>query len=85
MNDAPVTVIATIDKNQREEIRVALSAFKGVELVDLRVFADSANAPERIATKKGLACRVGMLPALIVALQDAEAEARRRGLIGGAA
>jgi len=36
---------------------------------------------ERIPTKAGIACRVALLPELITALQQAEAEARERGLL----
>ena len=76
------TIIGTIRKNAKEEIRVALDEYRGVQLCDLRVFAsfDDGDA-ERKPTKKGIAFRVEQLPALIDALNDAAVEARRRGLI----
>ena len=36
---------------------------------------------ERIPTKAGIACRVALLPEIIDALQQAEAQARARGLL----
>jgi hypothetical protein len=75
------TLIATVRKNQNEEVRVSLSTFKGCDLCDVRVYAsfDDGDA-ERRPTKKGIAVKVDRLPELIAALQSAEAEARRRGL-----
>ena len=73
--------IATITKNSREEIHVALTKFKNHQLVDIRVFAD--NGSEHVATKKGISIAVQRLPELIQALQGAEAEARRCGLLDG--
>ena len=71
--------IAVIKKNAREEIRVSLTQFKGHDLADARIFAD--NGTEYIPTRKGLTFAVKLLPELIAALREAEAEARRRGLI----
>jgi len=76
------TVIATLPKNRRETIRVALEAYRGIELVDVRVMAAlDDDTGLTVPTKKGISLRVEQLPALIEALQDAEAEARRRGLL----
>ena len=72
--------IGRIEKNSREEIRVSLTEFKGHQLIDLRVYAldgDDANP-----TKKGIAVKVDKLPELARLLTEAEAEARRRGLLG---
>jgi hypothetical protein len=65
-------VIATIQKNRRESVRVALSEYKGTNLVDLRVFAPKAGEEgATVPTPKGLSCNVIMLPALCRALNDA--------------
>ena len=77
--------IATIVKNQREEVRVSLDEFKGHRLVDIRVFTDPYTGDERVATKKGISLAVGKLPALIAALRDAEREARAAGLLADGA
>ncbi len=73
--------IATVPKNGVEEVRVALSSYQGHALVDLRVYAEFGDDDERRPTKKGVALKVERLPALIGALQAAEAEARARGLL----
>jgi len=64
--------IAIIQKNQREQIRIARSEFNGHDLVSIRVWIpgggkDGADIP----TKSGLAFRVALLDELIAALQRA--------------
>src|SRR4051794_20130335 len=56
------TLIATIEKNVSEEIRVSLTEFKGHSLVDVRVFAGDG---ERRATKKGVTFNVSKLSDVI--------------------
>src|SRR5207248_10650557 len=75
-------LISVIRKNAAEEIRVGLSNFNSHDLLNVRVWAEPRNGTgERIPTKAGIACRVALLPELIAALQQAEAEARMRGLL----
>lgn len=74
-------VVATVEKNRREEIRIALREYEGRDLCDVRVFAEPYAGDEWIATKKGISMVVAKLPALIAALQRAEAVARANGLI----
>ncbi|WP_426039466.1 PC4/YdbC family ssDNA-binding protein [Brevundimonas sp. DC300-4] len=83
MSAVPLTV-ATIGKNASEEVRVVLDTFKGHNLVDMRVFAAFSAAAVKMPTKKGLSCRVEMLPDLIEGLRQAEVQARAMGWIGGA-
>jgi Transcriptional Coactivator p15 (PC4) len=74
--------IAVIRKNAAEEIRVELSEFNGHDLINIRVWTDPRDGgAERIPTKAGVCCRVALLPELIEALRQAEAEARREGLL----
>ena len=74
--------LATIRKNALEEIRVELSEFNGHDLLNIRIWTDPRNGgSERIPTKAGIACRVALLPEIIEALQQAEAQARARGLL----
>lgn len=75
------TVIATLRKNAAEDVRVALTEYRGHPLVDLRIFAEYQSTGEVGPTKKGLTFSPSMLPGLIEALQAAEAESRRRGLL----
>ena len=74
-------LIETIPKNAREEIRVALTAYQGHDLCDIRVFAEPYAGDEWVATKKGISLSVAKLPELIAALQQAEAEAQAAGLL----
>lgn len=74
--------IGTIPKNSLEEIRVGLDEWKGRDLVNIRVWAEPYEGGERRPTKKGLAVAVTKLPALVEALQKAEAAARDAGLLG---
>ncbi len=71
--------IAAIPKNAREELRVALTQFRGHDLIDLRIYADAQG--EWIATRKGITTKVDHLPAIVEALQRAMAEARAAGLL----
>jgi len=50
------TIIATVLKNQREEIRIALDTFKGLELLDIRssLSTTTASVPRR---RRGISVR----------------------------
>ena len=77
-------IIAEIKKDQREEIRVALSEFEGrdgiFDMVSARVFYDAGNGRMKV-TRNGLSVPVRLLPELIDALEEAERQARAAGLI----
>jgi hypothetical protein len=74
--------VTVIRKNALEEIRVGLSEYNGHDLINIRVWADPRNGgTERIPTKAGIACNVRLLPDLIEALREAEAQARAGGLL----
>lgn len=75
------TIISTIPKNAAEELRVTLTEFNGHNLCDLRLYAAYRTTGEIGPTKKGITVSVALLPAIIAGLQEAEAEARRRGLL----
>lgn len=72
-------IIATVPKNSREHIRVSLTAFKGYNLVDVRVYCERDG--EAKPTKAGVSVNVERLPELCAALEKAEAEAQRLGLL----
>lgn len=75
-----MTDIAKISKNSREELRVTLDEFRGHHLLNARDWFDAGE--EMRPGKQGIAVKVELLPALIEALQKAEREATRQGLIG---
>ena len=75
-------LVAVVPKNQTQEIRIELGEFNGHDLVHIRVWVDRRDGEGgRLPTKAGVVCRVGLLPELIAALQSAEVEARRQGLL----
>ena len=70
--------IATVRKNNSEEIRVSVAIHDGYALVDMRVFsAPRANRGEPVPTKAGICLIRSKLPELILALQAAEREVAR--------
>lgn len=56
-----------IRKNAREEIRITLDDFKGLQLVNLRVWFDAGNGECRPG-KQGVAFRLDLLPEVLEAL-----------------
>lgn len=75
----PLT-IATLVKNKRESVRVALDQWQGHDLIDIRVVVPLAAHTANLApTGKGVSLNVALIPELRQALADAEIEARRLG------
>lgn len=70
--------VATIRKNNSEEVRVRIVDHDGFAMVDTRVFAAPRSAQdEPRPTKQGICVSCAQLPHLIEALQIAEREASR--------
>ena len=70
MTDENRVLVASVSKNSREEIEVAIDRYRGHEVVDVRAWIagyDGKSTP----TKKGLTFRAELIPALIAALQAA--------------
>ena len=80
-------LIATIPKNSRERIEVALSEFTKdgltFDMVSARVHYDDGSGQYKPG-RNGLNVQVKLLPALVDALRQAEEKARAAGLIQGA-
>jgi len=64
-------VIATIQKNSREEIRVSRDEYNGHDLINLRVFFDAGEGDMRPGNK-GLAFNASLLPEVMKALVQAQ-------------
>ena len=79
-----MTIIASIAKNKRETLQVELAEFKGHKLIGLRIYVPAADGSGLKPTAKGVTLSIALLPAILAALQQAEQEAKRQGLIGGA-
>ena len=68
-----------LEKNSRESLVINQSEFKGVKLVDVRVFYKDENGDLK-PTKKGVSVRLEQLDALIKALSEVSATAREQQL-----
>ena len=74
-------LLSTLPKNNFEEVRAALTEYKGTQLFDLRVYTNKQGEPEKVPTKKGISVNVKMLPDLAKVISAACLEAREAGLI----
>ncbi len=71
-------VIEEIPNNASEIIRVELSEFKGHDLFSFRVYANR-EGQEPTPTKKGITCKVDLIPELKQAILSADREAIEAG------
>jgi len=65
-------IIAEIEKNARDVLRVTLGQYRGYDIVGCRVWAQGDDGP--VPTRAGFAIQPNKLDALIEALQMARAE-----------
>lgn len=65
-----MTLLASIPKNRREEYRVTRDTFKGLDLVQIRVWFVADDGEFR-PSQKGVAIRLETLPSIIDALNRA--------------
>lgn len=73
-------VIASLPKNKRESLRIALEEYQGNRLLDLRLTVPLNEITGcAVPTKKGISLNVCLLPALRQALAEAEARAMAMG------
>ena len=72
-------VVGTINKNQRENIRVSLRTFGDLRQIDLRVYKH-VNGSE-VGTAQGLPLRPNNIDKLIELLELAKAAAKAEGLL----
>ena len=75
-------IVAVVEKNKTEEVRIRLVEYRDKPYLDIRVFVTSDATGTRLPTKKGVTLAVWKTPALVAALQEAEHAARAAGLIG---
>jgi hypothetical protein len=85
MNGSSSTTIAALAKGARCQLRVMLTAWRGAHKVEIAEYELGPIPDTFWRSKFTVAIEVERLPELIAGLQAAEAEARRRGLIGGKA
>lgn len=75
--------VASLPLGDKAEVRVTLDAFNGRPRLDIRTWADYQAGPvlTRGPTKKGVSLPIADLPALALAMREAEAKARDLGLL----
>jgi hypothetical protein len=73
-------LIAELQKNKRETLRLTLEKFQGPDLLNMRCWAENSDGSQ-IPTKSGLSIRVAMLAEFRRAIERAEQEARALGLL----
>ncbi len=73
-------VVGSFPKNNREEVRVSLSKFKGYDLVGVRQWYRTDNDEPR-PSKSGITIRVDLLPELLQLLEKAKHIAVEKGIL----
>lgn len=71
--------IAVIQKSKRESIHIAKPTFQNKVRIDIRIYVDTGDAT--IPTQKGVSFPPELLPQIVTALQQLEAQARAEGLL----
>lgn len=76
-------LIATIDKSDKDDIRISLSDFKGKKYIDIRSYFEVEDGQERIRipTRKGIIFSVNLYPELRKAIKNLEDTLLEKGLI----
>lgn len=75
-NSVPLAIIADIEKNGRQNLRVSLKKFSGVKHVVLQVIEPTGNG-DLVVAKRSVELNVARIDALIDALQKARDAARQ--------
>jgi len=74
-------VLHQFAKNATEEVRASLTEYKGHKLIDLRIYYEPDDSPEKRPTKKGITIDVGLYPELKKAMIKIERELLKRKLL----
>jgi len=64
--------VSVFPKNKFQEVHVGIREFKGIDLVDIRIWTVSQGAEQMVPTAKGVTINVLLLPQLIKSLNDAQ-------------
>ncbi len=64
--------VAVIKKNKFQEIRIGIKEFKGIDLIDIRIWTQTQGADEMVPTAKGVSLNVNLLPELKKAVEQLE-------------
>ncbi len=73
--------VATFQKNKFQQVHVGIREFKGIDLIDIRVFTQIQGADQMVATAKGISVNIHLLPELKKALDQVEQILKEEKLI----
>ena len=73
--------IAVFPKNKFQEVRIGIREFKGNDLVDIRIWTQTQGAVEMVATAKGVAINIMLLPQLLKSLHEVEKALKENKMI----
>ena len=73
-------VVGSFPKNNREEVRVSLSKYKGYDLLGVRQWYKNENDEPR-PSKSGVTIRVDLLPELLALIAKAKDIAVENGML----
>lgn len=73
--------IAVFKKNKFQEIRVGIREFKGIDLIDIRIWTMTQGADEMVPTAKGISLNITLLPDLKKAIGEVEAVLKENRMI----
>lgn len=71
--------VKTFTKNKFQEIRVGVKEFRGIDLVDIRVWTQTQFSEDKVPTSKGVSFNVSLFPEFkdaVVKLEEALKENR---------
>ena len=74
-------LIATFEKNSREEVRVSIDEYMGKKLVNIRVFYKSEKGGEWLPGKQGVAVSIDRYRELAEAILKVGEKLRADGLL----
>lgn len=78
---SPDHIVAIIDKDQSAQVRIELTEWRGRSRVELREFSPGPISGTWWPSGKAVSLDIAKLPELLDGIRNAEAEARRRGLL----
>ena len=67
-------LIATIERNERERVQIAINEYKGKSYLDLRIFYTTDDGATWLPTKKGVTFAPDQLDILSEAIEEAKKE-----------
>lgn len=73
--------VKTFAKNKFQEIRVGIKEFKGINLIDIRIWTKMQGVEDMVPTSKGVSLNVALYPELKEAVLALEKELKDNHLL----